>query len=162
MPYVALQQDAAAAHRLPPSQAATTKIRPEAGFCEWFGAAPFKQPQPAEPYFLRDLFPAYDTEYATKVTPATYGETFEQLTARVTTAMERVVRQCDEEGTRAIVVCSHAAVVILLGRILTGQFPAEMDTEDFKAFTCGLSVYARPTLTDGECVPNLAFQRGEV
>lgn len=123
MPYVSLQQDAAAADSLPASQAATTKIRPEAGFCEWFGAAPFEQPQPAEPYFLHELFPAYDRGYANKVTPARQGETYLQLRDRVAAAMEAVVMQCDEEGVRAIVLCSHAAVVILLGRILTGEFP---------------------------------------
>ncbi|KAK3196919.1 C6 zinc cluster transcription factor-like protein [Lecanicillium sp. MT-2017a] len=144
MPYVSAQEAAAASGRLPASQAATTKIRPEAGFSEWFGAAPFEQPVPAEPYFLHHLFPAYDMGYATKVKPARRGETYLQLRDRITAALEGVIRQCDEEGVRGIVLCSHAAAVILMGRILTGEFPDEMDTEDFKAFTCGLSVYSRP------------------
>jgi transcription factor C subunit 7 len=31
----------------------------------------------------------------------------------------------------------------MLGRILTGFFPETIDTDDFRAFTCGLSVYRR-------------------
>ncbi|KAM3521426.1 hypothetical protein MY4038_009047 [Beauveria bassiana] len=75
--------------------------------------------------------------------PRERGETYAQLVARVRAAMSALIRRCDEEGRRSVVICSHAAVIIVLGRVLTGQYPDEMDTEDFKAFTCGLSVYAR-------------------
>jgi transcription factor C subunit 7 len=41
------------------------------------------------------------------------------------------------------VLCTHAAVVIALGRVLTGVMPAHVDEEDFAAYTCGVSVYRR-------------------
>lgn len=57
--------------------------------------------------------------------------------------MQSIIDRCDAEDRRAVVLCTHAAVVIMLGRILTGDFPETVDTDDFHAFTCGLSVYRR-------------------
>lgn len=121
----------------------TIKMRPEFGLCEWFGAAPFEHPQPAEPELLKDLIPAYDETYVTKYRPAIKGETYEGLQQRVADGMAAIIRQCDAEGKKTVVVCTHAAVVIVLGRILTGKIPQDIETDDFQAFTCGLSVYQR-------------------
>ncbi|KAM3426491.1 hypothetical protein MY4824_009943 [Beauveria thailandica] len=142
-PFVKRQAAAAAAGTLPARAADTVRVRGEHGVCEWFGAAPFAHPQPADAAELSGLFPAYDTEYVSPVRPRERGETYAQLVARVRAAMSALIRRCDKEGRRSVVVCSHAAVIIVLGRVLTGQYPDEMDHEDFKAFTCGLSVYAR-------------------
>lgn len=111
--------------------------------CEWFGAAPFEHPQPADASTLKELFPAYDAEFVSPVKPRVRGETYAQMVGRVRDAMRALIKRCDEEGRKSVVICSHAAVIIVLGRVLTGQHPEEMETEDFKAFTCGLSVYAR-------------------
>lgn len=142
-PFVRRQAASAAAGTLPPRAADTVRIRGEHGVCEWFGAAPFTHPQPADAAELHGLFPAYDVDFASPVKPHVRGETYAQLVARVREAMRALIRRCDEEGRRSVVVCSHAAVIIVLGRVLTGQHPDDMDTDDFKAFTCGLSVYAR-------------------
>ncbi|XWW97645.1 hypothetical protein V2A60_005630 [Cordyceps javanica] len=142
-PFVERQAAAAGAGALARRAADTVRIRGEHGVCEWFGAAPFTHPQPADAAELHGLFPAYDAEFVSPVRPRERGETYAQLVARVRAAMQALIRRCDEEGRRTVVICSHAAVIIVLGRVLTGQYPDEMDTEDFKAFTCGLSVYAR-------------------
>ena len=57
--------------------------------------------------------------------------------------MEALIADCDRDGVRAILLCSHAAVIIALGRVLTGKMPDSVDVEDFKCFTCGLSTYRR-------------------
>ena len=142
-PFVRLQSAAASTGTLAPRAADTVRIRGEHGVCEWFGAAPFEHPQPADAAELRGLFAAYDADFVSPVKPRVHGETYAQLVARVRAAMQALIRRCDDEGRRSVVICSHAAVIIVLGRVLTGQHPDEMDTEDFKAFTCGLSVYAR-------------------
>ncbi|ATY60892.1 phosphoglycerate mutase family [Cordyceps militaris] len=143
-PFVRRQAAAAAAGTLSPRAADTAvRIRGEHGVCEWFGAAPFTHPQPAEAEELHGLFPAYDVDFTSPVRPRVRGETYAQLVERVRAAMRALIKRCDDEGRRSVVVCSHAATIIVLGRVLTGQYPDEMDTEDFKAFTCGLSVYAR-------------------
>ncbi|KAG5971339.1 hypothetical protein E4U55_001266, partial [Claviceps digitariae] len=154
-PFMELQQqktDAAAAKAsgssngeslLSNAHTPVTKMLPEHGIREWFGSAPFDHPEPAAPMVLKSMFPSYDQEYVSVVTPSKRGETLEQLQDRITKALRGIIEQCDADGSQAVVLCSHAAVIILMGRILTGQFPARVDTDDFKAYTCGLSVYGR-------------------
>lgn len=125
------------------SPSATTIIRPEHGLCEWFGSAPFEHPGPASPSVLKSLFPAFDESYVSAKHPPKRGETLAQLQARLTATMQSIIDRCDAEDRRAVVLCTHAAVVITLGRILTGCFPETVDTDDFRAFTCGVSVYRR-------------------
>ncbi|KAG6014087.1 hypothetical protein E4U43_006944 [Claviceps pusilla] len=130
--------------------APVTKMLPEHGIREWFGSAPFDHPEPAAPRVLKNMFPSYDQEYVSVVTPSKRGETLEQLQDRITKALRGIIEQCDADGSRAVVLCSHAAVIIMIGRILTGQFPARVDMDDFKAYTCGLSVYGRSDCKDCE------------
>jgi transcription factor C subunit 7 len=120
-----------------------TSIRPEGGLCEWFGSAPFEHPRPASPDVLKAMFPAYDQDYVSAVTPSKNGETLEQLYARVARGLEAIISRCESEGKRSVVLCTHAAVVIVIGRILTGQIPTNPEVQDFHAFTCGLSAYSR-------------------
>lgn len=89
------------------------------------------------------MFPAYDVDYDTVKKASRKGETLTQLYERVAETVRGVVQRCDAEGHRAIVLCTHAAVVIALGRILTGQIPETPDVDDFGAYTCGLSTYRR-------------------
>lgn len=120
-----------------------TKIRVEGGIGEWFGFAPWDHPEPAPMSKLQELFPTIDAEYASQITPPRNGETLSQLHDRVATALEAVIAQCDQEGHKAVILCSHAAAIIAMGRVLTGKMPESVDEEDFAAFTCGLSTYRR-------------------
>ena len=47
-----------------------------------------------------------------------------------------------ENGT-AILICTHAAPLIAIGRTLTGKMPADICEEDFKTYTCGISKFQR-------------------
>lgn len=125
---------------------AATKIRPEYGLCEFFGAAPFDHPVPAPAERLKALFPAYDQDYVSALTPSRRGETIQDLYGRVAAAVQAIIDQCDREGKRAALICTHAAVIIALGRVLSGNIPDTVETEDFQAFTCGLSVYRRRSM----------------
>ncbi|KAH7272610.1 hypothetical protein LRP88_09916 [Fusarium phalaenopsidis] len=125
---------------------AATKIRPEYGLCEFFGAAPFDHPVPAPAERLKALFPAYDEDYVSALTPSRRGETIQDLYGRVAAAVQAIIDQCDREGKRAALICTHAAVIIALGRVLSGNIPDSVETEDFQAFTCGLSVYRRRSM----------------
>ncbi|EXM36475.1 Histidine phosphatase superfamily [Fusarium oxysporum f. sp. vasinfectum] len=122
---------------------AAATIRPEHGIGEFFGAAPFDHPTPASSKRLKELFPAFDENYASAITPSRKGETINDLYGRVAAAVRAIIERCDAEGHRAVVLCTHAAVVITLGRILTGRIPKAVEEEDFHAFTCGLSTYRR-------------------
>lgn len=118
-------------------------IRPEFGLSEFFGAAPFDHPIPASHKRLKTTFPSYDETYVSALAPSRRGETIQDLYRRVGVAMQAIIDRCDADGTRAVVLCTHAAVVIALGRVLTGRIPDGVDEEDFQAFTCGLSVFRR-------------------
>ncbi|KAI6353079.1 hypothetical protein MCOR25_009188 [Pyricularia grisea] len=120
------------------------KIRAEPGLGEWFGTAHFDHPAPARVDELSTLFPGIlDQGYSPALTPTSRGESIEQLHDRVALAVLEVIKRCDAEGVRSVVLCTHAAVVIALGRVLTGHMPADITVEDFHAYTCGLSVYRR-------------------
>lgn len=162
-PFVELKQrqlshsDSGAAGSTSSSQHATaTTILPENGIAEWFGAAPFDHPQPAPAEVLKPMFPAYCVDYVPAQTPSRKGETLAQLYERIATTVRAIVERCDAEGKRAIVLCTHAAVVIALGRILTGKVPEDPEVDDFQAFTCGLSVYRRKGEHNG---PNSADEK---
>ncbi|KAH7170493.1 histidine phosphatase superfamily [Dactylonectria macrodidyma] len=127
----------------PGSDVTATTIRPEYGLCEFFGAAPFDHPIPASPDTLKSFFPSFDDTYTSALTPSRKGEGIDDFYRRVAGAMEAIIERCDAEGRRAVVLCTHAAVVIALGRVLTGRIPDSVETEDFHAYTCGLSVFRR-------------------
>ncbi|KAK3375450.1 histidine phosphatase superfamily [Podospora didyma] len=120
------------------------KIRGETGLGEWYGQANFEHPVPATPKALDSLFPALlDTLYRPVIEPTRIGESLSALHDRVAATMDQLVAECDRDGVRAVLLCSHAATVIALGRVLTGHMPENVGVEDFRAFTCGLSVYRR-------------------
>lgn len=123
--------------------AAPLTIRAERGLSEFYGVAPFDHPVPAGIPALKALFPTIDEEYQSRVVPSRKGESIEALYKRVRSATENIIEQCDAEGHRTIILCTHAAVVIALGRVLTGEIPETVDVEDFGAFTCGLSTFRR-------------------
>lgn len=126
-----------------PVQGGQRKIRGEPGLGEWYGAAPFQHPTSAAPEVLKSLFPALDVGYVPVLRPTRMGESLKELHDRVAATMEGIISQCDAEGVKAILLCTHAAVLIALGRVLTGVMPDDVGAEDYRAFTCGLTVFTR-------------------
>ncbi|KAK8083645.1 hypothetical protein PG996_002426 [Apiospora saccharicola] len=139
-------------------------IRVEAGISEWYGLAPWEHPTSAPLAELTALFPQspLDRSYVSCVTPPRRGESITQLHERVAAAIAAIIRQSDAEGARAVVLNTHAAVLIALGRVLTGRMPDSVDEEDFKAFTCGLSVYRHRRRGRGETSTTEADARSVV
>ncbi|RDA92771.1 hypothetical protein CP533_0815 [Ophiocordyceps camponoti-saundersi (nom. inval.)] len=127
------------------------KIRAEQGIGEWFGLAPFSHPRPAPTHLLAELFPRrVEESYVSVRVPEGRGESLAQLQERVASTVEAIIRRSDEEGVGAIVLCTHAAVVITLGRVLTGCLPDSVDETDFDAYTCGLTVFCRDHVDDDD------------
>lgn len=71
------------------------------------------------------------------------GESIEELHDRTAYALHRIIEQSDREGVKAICICTHAATLIAIGRVLTGRMPEDIAEEDFRPFTCGLSTFVR-------------------
>ncbi|KAI1102852.1 phosphoglycerate mutase-like protein [Jackrogersella minutella] len=117
---------------------APSRIRVDLGLSEWYGLAHFKHPPSAPLNELQSFFPELDPSYESSPVPSPHGESLSQLHDRVAKAIDLIIRHSDQEGHKAVLVSTHAAVVITLGRVLTGQME-----KDFGAFTCGLSKYKR-------------------
>jgi len=123
------------------------KVRGETGLGEWYGSAYFEHPAPANLETLGPMFPEMlDEHYKPFVVPTRMGESVDELHDRVAKTMDALIAECDRDGIKCVLLCSHAAVVIALGRVLTGNMPDNIEVEDFRAFTCGLSVYRRRQL----------------
>ncbi|KAI1502763.1 histidine phosphatase superfamily [Biscogniauxia marginata] len=119
------------------------RIRVDKGLGEWYGLAHFDHPAAAPLSELQTFFPELDANYTSTIAPPRNGESILQLQDRVAACIRAIIARSDQEGKKAILVCSHAAVIIALGRVLTGRIPNDASTEDFGAFTCGLSIYRR-------------------
>lgn len=120
------------------------QVRGETGIGEWYGSAPFEHPVPASLATLESHFPSLlDHDYQPAVVPTRMGESVDELHDRLAVTLERLIAECDRDGIRAVLLCSHAAPIIALGRVLTGNMPENIEVEDFRAFTCGLSVFRR-------------------
>ncbi|EPE36186.1 Phosphoglycerate mutase-like protein [Glarea lozoyensis ATCC 20868] len=121
----------------------TCKIRGENGVGEWYGMARFDHPSPATPGVLKKLFERYDESYEAEIKPSVNGETIDELHDRTAYALHRLIEKSDREGVKAILICTHAATLIAIGRALTGRMPEDTAEEDFRPFTCGVSTFVR-------------------
>ncbi|KAL2851523.1 histidine phosphatase superfamily [Aspergillus pseudoustus] len=152
-------------------------VRVENGLGEWFGGLPFHAPQPSPSTSLVTQFPTCltadpATHHQSFITPPSHGETLPQLHDRVAATLSAIIAQADAEintveaklapnvprTSKAILISTHAAPMIAMGRALTGQLPSEFSEKDFYVFTAGLSTFVRkrrPTTTSEEApVPN--------
>lgn len=77
----------------------------------------------------------------------------------------------DSSGDRTgILICTHAASLIAVGRALTGRIPEDICEEDFKTYTCGISKFTRRVMPlpeqkfeqvkAGEEMPKLEWEQG--
>ena len=156
-PYISLRNEQAAKSQEESGALLTPLvIRSETGLGEFYGQAHFDQPKPAQMSFLKTLFPVLDDSFESGVVAEKKGESIEGLYDRVRSAVEKIIERCDAEGVRSVILCSHAAVIIALGRVLTGQIPDRVDVQDFDTFTCGLSIFKRPTTLSSNSSSTLA------
>ncbi|KAF9885903.1 hypothetical protein FE257_012193 [Aspergillus nanangensis] len=142
-------------------------VRLENGIGEWFGPTSFfHHPSPESPDVLKTHFPNIlpdDQPSSTStgkkmphIYPSTRGETIAQLHDRLATALSCIIAEVDAEiatveasqppsarTSKAILICSHAAPLIAIGRALTGRMPEDSSEEDFNVFTAGLSTFVR-------------------
>ncbi|KAK5938202.1 C6 zinc cluster transcription factor-like protein [Knufia obscura] len=150
--YRCLQTLKPTVERLRSIAAPNLQVRGERGFGEWFGHAWFEQPVPAEAARLKEEFYSFvDEQYQSKIIPDRHGERIEEIHDRIAKAFTRVIQDIDQEyesvgrGSEAVtlLICGHAAQIICSGRVLTGEMPEDLDDEDFKCFTCGISKFQR-------------------
>lgn len=126
------------------------ELLPENGIGEWYGTARFDHPSPADVGLLKKLFPRVKESYKPTIRPSVNGESISDLHDRTAFALSRIIDDCDKAGVKAIVLCTHAATLIAIGRALTGHMPEDVEAEDFRPFTCSLSKFTRRGAGSGE------------
>lgn len=123
-----------------------TPVNLEAGLGEFYGLARFDHPSPAAynvlaQHFPKDLAP----EQNPIIVPSTKGESIPQLHDRIAYCLNELIKRLDADpsGPRTLLICTHAASMIAIGRALTGVMPEDEGEEDFKCFTCSFSKFVR-------------------
>ncbi|KAF2858679.1 phosphoglycerate mutase-like protein [Piedraia hortae CBS 480.64] len=123
----------------------------DTGLGEFYGKAAFDHPQPAPLHVLKTHFPHIDAQIH-DIVPNIKGETIQELHGRVARCLEGIIRRLDDDPRcpRSVLICTHAAVMIVAGRALTGKMPDDIQQEDFGAATCALSKFARKSMGEGQ------------
>ncbi|KAK9470021.1 histidine phosphatase superfamily [Dipodascopsis tothii] len=129
-------------------------IRAENGVGEWYGRTRATHPQPADAATLKTWFPNVDTTYTPVAVPSREGETQEELHARAAAVVAELIAQCNADpAVKTMLICTHAATKIALGRALVGD-PAM----DVRTGTCSIGRYevSGPDNSPGhwKCVQN--------
>lgn len=124
---------------------------------------------------LAKYFKFLDQSYKSQIRPSPHGETLEALHDRHAYALHRMIQMLDVAPSqpRAVLICTHAASMICIGRTLTGQVPNDITKEDFRCGTCALSRFDRRKRhsggqgiglwdeTEPEAIPRLSWRNGE-
>ncbi|KAF2168287.1 hypothetical protein M409DRAFT_21725 [Zasmidium cellare ATCC 36951] len=135
------------------------RINIEPGVGEFYGLARFDHPSPADKTELDRHFDHLHASVPPSIVPSTKGESIPQLHDRVAYALKQLVEQADKDpnGPKTLLICTHAAVMIAIGRVLTGRMPEDEGEDDFNCFTCSFSKYVRrkkgEALTNGVHAP---------
>lgn len=124
------------------SKGDSVRLRIDNGLGEFFGTARFEHPQSAKIDVLGNHF-GWIME-SISIRPARTGETLPGLHNRFAYALHHIIEEADKDpNTQAIIICTHAAGMIALGRALTGRMPEDPNEEDFRCGTCALSRFDR-------------------
>ncbi|KAI9701041.1 MAG: hypothetical protein M1836_001710 [Candelina mexicana] len=122
-----------------------TEVRGENGLGEWYGTARFDHPSPASPQLLHEFFPTYSLTYKPIIIPSTNGETVDELHDRMAYTLSRIIAELDAEPgqPKTLLLNTHAAPLIAIGRVLMGRMPDDLREDDFNAYTCSFSKFVR-------------------
>ncbi|KAL9020117.1 MAG: hypothetical protein Q9185_002647 [Variospora sp. 1 TL-2023] len=126
-------------------------VRVDNGIGEWYGhSSTFTHPSPPSLSLLcTKYFPSLsiNPEYRPSCIPSPSGETIAELHDRVAHALSCIIRTVDSELVAeeevSILICTHAATLIAIGRCLTGNMPSDVNQEDYLAPCAGLTKFVR-------------------
>jgi len=115
---------------------------------EFFGRANFEHPTPPSLTDLNPHFDDLDQHYVSTHIPASKGETIVELHERVNRALDRLITERDNDPgqPKTVLICTHAATMIAIGRVLTGRMPDDPDEDDFQCYTASLSKFVRRSM----------------
>ncbi|KDN42294.1 phosphoglycerate mutase-like protein [Tilletiaria anomala UBC 951] len=134
----------------PTAKALGLQLLPEPGLSEWFPPAwppdSGKHPFPPSVEDLEEQFPpnAISRTWRPLLYASPQGETAEQLHKRTKRFLSLLEARCEQIGVKRVLLCSHAATIIALGRSILAE-SAGTDGRGYPigAGTASLSLYVR-------------------
>lgn len=119
-------------------------IHVDRGVGEFYGQARFDHPSPATISVLNEHFENL-VEAEKSIIPSKNGESIPQLHDRIAYALSSIISRADSDQNepKTLLICTHAAAMIAIGRALTGKMPENEGEEDFNCFTCSFSKFVR-------------------
>ncbi|PWN47320.1 phosphoglycerate mutase-like protein [Violaceomyces palustris] len=93
----------------------------EPGLAEWFPTAPPEtglHPSPARAETMREWFPTLSLSWEPLLYPSNRGEDVAELHQRARRCLELIEKRCQALGLQRVLLVSHAATLIALGRAL--------------------------------------------
>ncbi|ORY76646.1 histidine phosphatase superfamily, partial [Protomyces lactucae-debilis] len=113
------------------ARASHQQIHIENGIGEWYGVVSHRtasHPSPATVSHLQRLFPPLSSHcklihegYQAQCVPSTRGESMADIHARAKHAIDLIIADAEAAGCKTILLCTHAATNIALGRALCGD-----------------------------------------
>lgn len=153
------------------------KVNVEPGLGEFYGLARFDHPSPASMQVLHTHFEHLASEPEPILVPSTKGESTPQLHDRLAYTLHHLIARADADpsGPRSLLICTHAAAMISIGRALTGKMPEDERDDDFNCFTCSFSRFERRQggeaealdgqqdwkTSDADHIPNIGWRGGK-
>ncbi|SNX83780.1 related to TFIIIC subunit, 55 kDa (transcription initiation factor) [Melanopsichium pennsylvanicum] len=129
---------------LPTAAALKLELVAEPGLAEWFPTAVPNtgiHPSPARMEYMSNYLPELSLSWKPLLVPNNNGETISELHARAKQVLEFIEQRCEQLGVTRVLLCSHAATIIAMGRVLQGD--AETRQKFVGAGTASLSKYTR-------------------
>ncbi|CDU26365.1 related to TFIIIC subunit, 55 kDa (transcription initiation factor) [Sporisorium scitamineum] len=136
---------------LPTALVLKLELVAEPGLAEWFPTAPPQtgiHPSPARAVYMQEFVPKLSLSWSPLLYPENGGESISQLHARARRILDLIQQRCDQLGVTRVLICSHAAIIIAMGRVLLNDDADGKRTKFIGAGTASLSKYTR--LADGQ------------
>lgn len=133
---------------LPTAERLSLELCIEPGLAEWFGPVwppeSGLHPSPRAAEHVVSHFPRVSTRWTPLLYPDPRGESIPGVHARAQAVMQRIDARCQEWGVERLLIVSHAATIIALGRMLQTQGSYEdVRDRDIRAGTASVSKYVR-------------------
>lgn len=131
---------------LPTASKLKLELVAEPGLAEWFPTATAStgpHPHPARAEYMKEFVPELSLSWKPMLYPDSNGESIAELHARARRVLDLIQQRCEELGVSRVLICSHAATIIAMGRVLLND-DADGKREKFiGAGTATLSKYTR-------------------
>lgn len=131
---------------LPTATSLRLELVAEPGLAEWFPTAVPDtgiHPSPARAGYMKQFVPELSLSWSPLLYPDPNGESISQLHARARRILHLIQQRCHQLGITRVLICSHAATIIAMGRVLLNDDADGQRSTFIGAGTASLSKYTR-------------------